>query len=398
MAQTIQKLLTDSSENLFVDAWQLTSESVADYDGPPWAVTKYVLLGGKQHGVDVVEIDNGEMAVTVIPSRGMNVLEARTSDATLGWDSPVREVIHPAYVQAESRGGMGWLTGFNELMCRCGLESTGVPGPDTIINNQGDEVTVTLPLHGNISNIPASRLWVSVELGETCRLTVGGEVNETMMFGPSLRLSTAVSTVPGSAEFTIHDQVRNMRAVPSEMELLYHCNYGPPILEEGARLVAPVRRVSARGAAEAREIGHWDLYRAPKAGFVEQCYFFTLHGDRTGRTAVALVSPKEDLAASLRFSVRQLPVFTVWKNTAAEADGYVTGLEPATDYPNPRQFERQQGRVIELAPGETREVELTLGLVSGKSAVRALRGEIAALGKGKKCTVCDTVDKKMSPG
>ena len=49
-----------------------------------------------------------------------------------------------------------------------------------------------------------------------------------------------------------------------------------------------------------------------------------------------------DRALALRFNRQELPCFTVWKNTAALEDGYVTGLEPATNFPNFKSFERSQ--------------------------------------------------------
>ena len=41
-----------------------------------------------------------------------------------------------------------------------------------------------------------------------------------------------------------------------------------------------------------------------------------------------------------------MPWFTQWKNTTSVADGYVTGIEPGTNFPNPRTYEGEQGRVI----------------------------------------------------
>ena len=345
----------------------------------------------------MVEVDNGEMAVTIVPTRGMNVLEAVVGDVTLGFDSPVREVVHPAYVNAIARGGLGWLEGFNELVARCGPEYHGGPGPDTMIDNNGNEATVVLPLHGVLSNTPASRLWVTVETSEPWRLSVWGDVYDTRMFGPSYMLRTCISTLPGATEFTISDEVFNIGGQTAELELLYHCNYGPTLLGKGSRLLAPVKKVSARDARALEGLKDWDVYGGPQAGFVEQCYFFTLYGDRRGRTAVALVGPDADVAATVRYSLRQLPAFTLWKNAAAEADGYVTGLEPGSDYPNNRGFERSKGRVINLAAGDSYTAELTLGLVSGKSNVKALAGEINALAKGKKPQVCPDVDPDMSP-
>jgi len=98
----------------------------------------------------------------------------------------------------------------------------------------------------------------------------------------------------------------------------------------------------------------------------------------------------------VEFSVRRLPAFTLWKNTAAEPDGYVTGLEPGTDYPNPRQFERQQGRVLTLDAGESYEAGVKLSLVRGRSDVKKLCSRIKAITKGKKTEVCDAVDPALS--
>jgi hypothetical protein len=60
------------------------------------------------------------------------------------------------------------------------------------------------------------------------------------------------------------------------------------------------------------------------------------------------------------FNVNGLPRFIVWKNTAAESDGYVTGLEPATNYPNIRSFEEKQGRTVELDGGATASFRVKL--------------------------------------
>jgi hypothetical protein len=40
----------------------------------------------------------------------------------MGWDSPVKEVVNPAFINLESRNGLGWLEGFNEMMVRCGYD------------------------------------------------------------------------------------------------------------------------------------------------------------------------------------------------------------------------------------------------------------------------------------
>ena len=396
MDEAFQQILTDAARDIDRRNWHLDSSALPDYDGPPWSINKFELRGGQQQGVQLVEIDNGAMSLTIIPTRGMNVLEARTDRARYGWDSPVKEIVHPTHIRPSARGGLGWLAGFNELVARCGLENTGAPGPDTIVDNQGNRSTIELPLHGRISNIPASRLWVRVTAGDAPRVVVGGEVNDARMFGPSYRLTTEISLVPGSTAFRIEDEVTNVGGIPAEFELLYHCNYGPPLLGEGSRLVAPVKRMSARDEVALDGLDNWDRFEGPRAGFVEQCFFFTLHSDDDHRTSVALVDPEQQLAARLSYSVNRLPAFTLWKNTASEADGYVTGLEPATDYPNPRQFEREQGRVISLQPGHSYNAGLKMEFIEESSLIRQATTEIEDLVEGAP-SVHPSIDPALSP-
>ncbi|NIN13263.1 MAG: DUF4432 family protein, partial [Gemmatimonadales bacterium] len=80
-------------------------------------------------------MDNGELTVVLLPTRGMGILEAYTSELSLGWQSPVRQVVHPAHVDEETCGGLGWLEGFNEFICRCGPAYHGDPGPDMVPTN-----------------------------------------------------------------------------------------------------------------------------------------------------------------------------------------------------------------------------------------------------------------------
>ena len=228
----------------------------------------------------------------------------------------------------ESRGGIGWLEGFNELICRCGLAFHGAPGADTIITNTGAERQVVLPMHGTIANAPALRVAVRIQVQPPYELAVVGEVYDTQMFGPAYRLVSTVSTTPGSNSFAVSDVVENLKASPEDLELLYHCNYGPPVLGEGTRFLAPVEFACPRDARAQEGVETWDVYGPPERGFAEQCYYLRLHADDNGRTVVALVGAEGELAATIRYSVQELPAFTIWKNTAAEADGYVTGLIP----------------------------------------------------------------------
>ena len=92
-----------------------------------------------------------------------------------------------------------------------------------------------------------------------------------------------------------------------------------------------------------------------------------------------LCSRDADKAVVLRYHQKQLPCFTLWKNTAGRRDGYVTGLEPATNYPNPRPFEKARGRVVTLPVDGRFVVEMTLEVLDSAEAVAAVSSEVNRL-------------------
>ena len=350
-----------------------------------WSVNTYTLRGGLQDGVDVVEINNGKLRFAVLPTRGMGIWKGRCGDLPLGWDSPVKDPVNPAFINLQERGGLGWLKGFNEWFVRCGLNSMGAPGMDTVLDYSGNAFDVPLTLHGNIANIPARA--VELEVTETA-IILRGEVDETMMFGPALRLNTEIRTEIGSGTMTITDTVTNLGNNPVEHQMLYHINYGAPLLQKGARLLAPFKQVAPRDPRSAEGIETFDQYGAPEVGFVEQAYYYELVGKRGSRDSMVLLrNAAGDRGSLLRFSLKDFPCFTLWKNTAGQADGYVTGLEPATSYPNSRRFERKKGRVIVLKGGASRTTKMMIENLDTKTAIRTSESEIKQLQKAAKPTV-----------
>lgn len=344
-----------------------------------WSVHSYTLHGGLQEGVQVIEIDNGKLRFAVLPSRGMGIWKGDCGKIELGWDSPVKDPVNPSFVNLEERGGLGWLKGFNEWFVRCGLNSMGAPGVDTVTDYSGNAFDVPLTLHGKIANIPARS--ISLEVTDEA-IIVQGEVDESIMFGPALRLNTEIRTALGAGAVTITDTVTNLGQNPQEHEMLYHINYGGTLLENGSRIVAPFKQVAPRDPRSAEGIQTFNKYGAPQAGFVEQAYLYELTGKRGSReTTVMLRNAAGSQASVLRYSLKDFPCFTQWKNTSAKADGYVTGLEPATNYPNPRRFEREKGRVLQLAGGESRTTEITIEALDTKKAISEVETEIRKLQK-----------------
>jgi galactose mutarotase-like enzyme len=372
--------LIDTPNGIYVDPLTISPADVDAATGD-FSITKRRLQGGLSEGVEVVEVDNGAMRFTVLPTRGMGLWRATCGDVQLGWNSPAKGPVNPAFVPLWEPSGLGWLDGFDELIVRCGLESNGAPE----FNENG---SVRYPLHGKVANTPAHKVEVSVD-GDSGEISVTGIVHETRLFFNKLQLATTYTTKIGQPGFTVTDTVTNLWAEPSELELLYHINFGVPLLGPGAKAVLPVAKMAPRDAVGAENLSEWDTYGPESPGTPEAVFFFELAADAHGNTQTLLKSADGTRGVSLAFNKTQLPFFTLWKNRQAATDGYVTGFEPAINFPNTKSTEKASGRVVTLAPGESRSFEIELTAYGDADGVTAATQAVTAIQKGTEPEILD---------
>lgn len=351
-----EKTLTDVENGIYLKDWKINNEDLKI--DRKWVIEKRRLEGGVSDGVDIITVNNGILSFTVVPTRGMGLWRGEFKGATLGWNSPVKNLVHPYYINLETRKGVGY--GFNEWILRCGLED----------------------FPGRIANIPTEVVKVRVTSTSKVTLEVEGVAYEQAFFGSNFKIDSLVSTVLSSNTIHVTDFIENLKNTTQEMQLLYHCNYGAPFLEEGAYVIAPFKIVVPRDARAAAGIKRFNIYGPPETGFTEQVYFCELKGNRDGKTEVALINRDETKAVSLSFSLKELPCFTLWKNTNSIEEGYVTGLEPATIFPNVRIFEQEHNRIVNLRPKEIYKIGLDFLVHLGKEKVLKLKDKIENLKEG----------------
>ena len=375
----INKKLISVEDNLRVQEWKYQTITP---EGFTVTMVKSVLHGGKQEGVDIVTIDNGRMTIVVVPTRGMSILGVTMGRLRLGWDSPVREVVHPAHINLHDRDGLGWLDGFNEWLVRCGLEFAGHPGTDVFRDNTGAESKQKLTLHGKIGNIPASEVEVSVDREPPHQIRLRGRVDERSFYGVALELATEITTKPGSPTFTINDRVTNRGVEPQEYEIIYHANFGPPILESGASVKIPLRRLQPMNDVAEKALETFNVITGPLAGQKENVFLIEPLSDPDGDTTILIQNADKTLGCSMHYPIHKLPYLTIWKNLALERSGYVLGVEPGTNYPFNRRVERQSGRLKMLDPGETKAFELSYTLHDNPESILQVTEEIRNLNEG----------------
>ena len=362
--------LIDDSQDLCLESIQISGDEIGGAAAGN-KVSLRTLRGGLRDGVRLLEIDNGRLRVALLPDRGMSIWKMWHGDTEIGWPSPIRGPVHPRWVPVAESSGLGFLDGFDEMLVRCGLVSNGAPEFD-------EQGRVRYPLHGRIGNLPAHQLSVAID-DETGTVVVTGTVDETRFHFEKLRLSSSLILAPDAPYVMITDGVENLSGNPAEMQLLYHINFGAPIHGPGSQIVAAVKEIVPRNAHAAGEIEAWNEFGRAEVGSEERVFFFDLIADEEGVTQALLKGPDSSRGVCVRFNKSQLPHFTLWKNTPPLADGYVTGLEPGTNFPNPRSFEGSQGRVVKLDSGEMAIFNLSIRVLPDAEQVAEVERSIRKL-------------------
>lgn len=348
-AQTI--VLTDSEKGIEQGNWQTDSHKLK-LGGADFSLRQQVLHGGKQEGSKVITLTSpGGLTIALSPTRGMDILHVNGAGVRLGWDSPVDEVVNPAYINLESRNGLGWLDGFNEMMVRCGFAWTGHPGVE-------DGTLYTL--HGRAGNTPASKVLVEIDEKAPYTVRIRGLLKENTFKKSNLETWTELRYVPGSTSFTIEDSLTNRADYPRDYQIIYHSNFGKPLLEEGTRFNAPIKEISPFNDYARAGLKNWSQYQGPTKGFDEMVFNIVPYADAEGKTLAMLSNRQGDRGVSIGFNTRQLPLLTLWKNTDTERQGYVTGIEPGTNYAYPVNIERETGAYQTAAAGAEHAVRADL--------------------------------------
>ncbi len=228
-----------------------------------------VLDDGRAKGVAAIDFDTGAgLRFTVLPDRGMDISAASYKGSNLVYLTPNGEV-HPAYYEPQ---GAGWLrTFFGGLLTTCGLTTIGAPGRD------GDE---DLGLHGRYAAIPARQVCDRSRWdGDDYILEASGVMEESQLFGDKLRLTRTISSRAGAKTLVIRDVVENFGHRPSPFTILYHINFGFPLLDAASRAVisaaesTPFNERSARGMAEML------AFSDPVVGYEEQNFHHRMAAD-----------------------------------------------------------------------------------------------------------------------
>lgn len=339
------------------------------------AGVRLVVLGeGAERGQRMLEFRSGAgLRFTVMVDRGFDIGECDYRGQAIGWHSPAG-FPHPHLADPESEGGLGWLRSASGLLVTCGLDQ--ILGGEEVSAAHFDypgRPRATTTLHGRISMLPA-RLGGYGEQwdGDDCILWCEGVVRQVALFGETLELSRRIEVSLGGLDIRIEDRVVNHGFSPTPHMYLYHINIGYPLLDAGARYVAPIAKTlwaAHAGADYTRQgVGYHRMVR-PQYPFREQVWQHDMQPDEGGRVRVAVLNDRLNLGFMVETKQDQFPCHFQWQNL--RSGNYVLGIEPATNHVLGRQFAESRGELLWLQQGEERAYDTVFSILDGALALRA---------------------------
>jgi hypothetical protein len=262
------------------------------------SLRRYTLEGGKEKGIDVIDCDNGKLRFLLNVSKACDVMQLYHEGQNTSFISKNGFTLREPPFGNRFEGGM---------LYTCGLDNVGGM-------RDGN------PVHGSLHNIPAEI--VRAECNSE-GIVVEAIIRDTALFGKNLVLRRRIYSAIGSESLRLEDTLVNEGYRTENYCVLYHVNFGYPLLDEGAHIVADVAKCDPRTDWARENVATVCEITEPLPEQKETCYFLTFN-----KPQISLINDKLGKSVTLSYSGDTLPHFVEWKSMACGT--YALGFEPTT--------------------------------------------------------------------
>lgn len=287
----------------------------------------------------------------VLPGRGFDIGDTWFRGTPVSWFSPVSDSR-----ALPSPSGVEWLTRFTGgLLTTCGFGTIGSEG-----NGEG--------LHGRASHLPADQ--VSSTISDDGTITLGAVIESVALFGPSFRVRRSLGAVAGGdgmSRLTVTDNVTNIGPEAAPLSMMYHLNFGAPLVAPGSRVIIESDEVTAAGPHP--EVPDWSTLPQPADRISEAVFEHrNVRATPEGFAGAIVASSVADLAVVIEWSAATLPRLHQW--VFPTRGRWALGIEPATaPLFGPDRAGENAGAPL-LEPGESRSHEVRIAVGSRAAAIR----------------------------
>jgi hypothetical protein len=339
--------------------WQNKISNAAQIGG----IETSVIDNGAGRGVRIAWINTGTgLRFKVVIDRAMDIADAFYNQHSLAWISQ-SGITAP---QPFADKGIDWIRTFGGgLVVTCGLSHFGGPESD----EHGER-----GLHGLISNIPAEieSIVQPDPVNGKMDMHITGIIQQAQPLGIRLELRRTISATLGQSVIRIHDEVINRGNFAAPHMLLYHCNFGWPLIDKGTEILWKGEWKPRDGNPNKLFNDSHDFHTCTDVlddhrGGGEEAAFINAPADENGYCHCGLHNPKIDLSLGLKFKKEQLPWLTNWQHFGPGE--YVVGLEPGTNPPIGQSRARKEQQLIELLPGEQKIYDLEIRIFKNRESL-----------------------------
>lgn len=323
-------------------------------------IETFIIDNGAGKGSRIAWINTGGgLRFKVLIDRAMDIGEASLRQYNLSWLSHKGTALSPASAMPSPNR---WLDLFGGgLLTTCGLTHIGKAETDIYGERE---------LNGSIGFQPAEIISVIQPdlTQDKPEMKLIGLIKESTPFGYQLELKRTISCKLGENSIQIEDIVTNTGNTVTPHMLLYHCNFGWPLVDEEAEIYW-------NGTVESRGLPADDLlfktgdfrhFRKPvepneKEG--DACGFIDAIPDKDGLCRCGIINRKIGTAVQISYNPLQLPQLTNWQRWIKNE--YAVAIEPGTNTPSGQAKARNDRQLIFLAPGESKRYQLQIEGITG---------------------------------
>lgn len=277
-------------------------------------------VGGREKGERIVLIENGCLSFTVLLDRAADVCSLRHEGKNISFIS--------------KNGIAGFAEEYASVFCGGMLYTCGL---DTL----GDR---KMPIHGKIHNLPAQ---IESLFADEERVELTVRVRQSSLFGENFVLRRRITTTYGSGRVEVENTILNEGFTDAGYCLLFHVNFGYPMLDACTTVEAPVLNTVPRTLWAEKNIEKCFSMSRPVVAEEEQVFYHTLS---EGRVTVSNCLLKK--RATVLYNHLAMPYLIEWKSMAA--GDYALGIEPSTSALDDRFSEKI------LPAGQSHEYPLTI--------------------------------------
>ena len=308
--------------------------------------TEFVYSQGKANSVKAIEVRNGSgLRFVILPDRGMDIAYAEYKG------TPISYISKTGIASANHYDEPDFLRNFYAgLLTTCGITYMGPPCED-----DGKK----LGLHGRISNIPAYDVGIVQEWqDDDFVISVRGKVRESTVFGENMVLTRTIKTKLGENKIIIEDEVENEGFEPTPLMMLYHMNFGFPLISGATELKTNCTNLRAKDAEAQKGIKDACKFSEPISGYKEQVFY----RDAVKNSFAELMNKEIGLSVKLEFDGEELPYLIEWKQMGEQE--YVVGVEPSTYTVDGRAKARERNELLFLGPQENKKNTIIININS----------------------------------